>query len=207
VQLASNATEVISGSSEEAINLPDVDRAAFDLTIQLAITKSFRLQRGKCKTRSTEITALLELVSLATRLGCSGASWIVAARLKETLMDRRSSLQGSHIETAYTLGKGHPIRKVIVQSLGRAYFVMREECTLRTAQLYRRGEGDSARRSAFGGERFMFQDQLESIEAFNSELSAQAIDILRDRNIITSRSGKTRTITYTDPLSGEEFSL
>lgn len=199
--------EVACDGAEVTLELLDVDRAIFDLAIQLAITKSLRLHSSQSRTRSIEITALLELVVLATRLGLSGAGHILAARLKEILVDRRNALQGSHIESAYTLKRGHPIRKVIVQSLGRAYLVLREGRMSKKAQLYRTGEGDNARRSAFGGERFMFQDQLDSILEFNSELSTQVIDIIHDRNEIMSRSGKTRTITYTDPLTEDEFSL
>ncbi|KAE9381426.1 hypothetical protein N431DRAFT_505950 [Stipitochalara longipes BDJ] len=189
------------------IDLPDVSRGLFDLVIQLAITKSVRLHESQYKTRSTEITALIELVILATRLELPGAGYIIAARLKEILINKRDALQGSHIEMAYTLKKGHPIRKVIVQSLGRAHFTLQQGPPSKKAQVYRRGEGDNARRSAFGGDRFLFQDQIDSIDDFNLELSRQAVDILHDRNVNMSRSGKTRTITYTDPLSEEDFSL
>lgn len=206
-QLKTTPSESTAEPREETIDLPDVDREVFDLAIQLAITKSFQLLKAQSKTRSTEITAVLELATLTSRLGLSGAGCIIVARLKEALLDRRNSLQGKHIEMAYTLKKGHPIRKVIVQSLGRAYFILRQPPESKKRQLYRRGEGDNARRNAFGAERFMFQDQLDSIDDFNLELSTQAIDIMHDRNELISRSGKTRTITYTDPLSEEEFSL
>ena len=190
----------------ETVELPDVERRIFDLAIQMAITKSFQPHISQTRTRTIEITTLLQLVILGTRLGFSGAGHIAATRVKEILMDRRNALQGSHIETAYSLGKDHPIRKVIVQSLGRAYFILKQGRASKKP-VYRRGEADNARRNAFDGDRFIFQDQLDTIDDFNLELSIQAIDILHDRNEITSRSGKTRTITYTDPLSEETFSL
>lgn len=198
--------EATGDPTAETVELPDVERRIFDLAIQMAITKSFQPHNSQTRTKKMEITTLLQLVILGTRLGFSGAGHIAATRLKEILMDRRNALQESHIETAYTLGKGHPIRKVIVQSLGRAYFILKQGRASKK-QVYRRGEADNARRNAFDGDKFIFQDQLDTIDDFNLELSIQAIDILHDRNEITSRSGKTRTITYTDPLSEESFSL
>jgi hypothetical protein len=205
-QLNSAPLETTGDPSQETMDLLDVDRETFDLAIQMAICKSFQLNQAQSRTRSTEITTLLGLILLANKLALSGAGHIIAAHLKGILLDRRNALQGSHIETAYTLNKGHPIRKVIVQSLGRAYFILKQGPASKKP-VYRKGEGDNARRNAFDGERFMFQDQLDSIDDFNIELSTQIIDILHNRNEVTSRSGKTRTITYTDPLSEEDFTL
>jgi hypothetical protein len=204
-QLTPTPSELIEEPREETIDLQDIDREVFDLAIQLAITKSFQLPQSR--TRSSQIAVLLELVILTTRLGLFGAEWNIAARLKEVLLDRRNALQGYHIETAYTLKKGHPIRKVIVQSLGRAYLIFKQPLEMKKSQVYRSGEGDNARRNAFGIERFLFQNQLDNIDDFNLELSTQVIDIIHDRSEVMSRSGKTRKITYTDPLSEEEFSL
>ncbi len=190
----------------DSVELLDVERGLFDLAIQMAITKSFQLHYSQSRSVTLEITTLLQLVILGTRLGFSEAGHIAATRLKKILIDRRNALHGSHIKTAYTLGKGHPIRKVIVQSLGRAYFILKQGRPSKKP-VYRRGEADNARCNAFACDRFIFQDQLDTIDDFNVELSIQAIDILHDRNETTSRSGKTRTITYTDPLSTESFSL
>jgi len=133
---------------------------------------------------------------------------MIAARLKEVLIDKRNALHGHHIETAYTLRKGHPIRTIIVQSLGRAYFLLKQSSPSKRAQVYGRGEGDNARRSAFGGDRFIFQDQIDSIDDFAQELKNQQIEMHQGRTEIkTLRSGKLRKTTYTDPLTEEEFSL
>jgi hypothetical protein len=148
---------------------------------------------------------MLELVLLATKIGQSGPGYGIAVRLKYILINQRNALQASHIEIAYMLKKGHPIRKVFVQSLARAYFVFKEPPIPKTAQIYRNGEGDNARRNAFSGERFIFQDQLDSLDEFNRELSDAAMGILHHRNDHYSRSGKTHKISYTDPLSGRKF--
>jgi hypothetical protein len=192
---------------EETLELPGVQREMFDLAIQFAICKSIQLNKSQAKRKSDEITSMLEFVLLAIKIGLSGPGYSIAARLKDILVNQRNALQGRHIETAYTLKKGHPIRKVVVQSLARAYFAFKEPATSRQTQVYRKGEGDNARRNAFSGERFIVQDQLDSLDEFNRELSDEAMNILRNRNDHYSRSGKTHRISYTDPLSGENFSL
>jgi hypothetical protein len=194
-------------SEKGTIKLSDVQPEIFDLAIQFAICKTIQLNRSQARTKSAEITSMLDLVLLAIKIGLPGAGYGIAARLKDILIDQRNALQGSHIETAYTLKKGHPIRKVIVKSLARAYFVFQEPPTSRKAQVYRKGEGDNARRNAFSGERFIVQDQLDSLDEFKRELSDATMDILHNRNDCSSRSGKTHRISYTDPLSGENFSL
>jgi hypothetical protein len=124
------------------------------------------------------------------------------------LIHQRNALQGIHIETAYdTPNAGHPIRKVIVESLARAYFSFQQDPLAKKVPVYKRGEGDAARRNAFGGHQFIFQDQLDNIAEFKNELNEEAMMIMQNRTQIFSRSGKTSRTSYTDPLSGENFTL
>lgn len=194
-----------SEPGEKNIDLPDVEREAFDLAVQFAACRSFQLNDAHSRTKSTKITTMLELVLLGEKLGLPGVGQGVAARLKQILISQRNALEGCHIETAYAhLEHGHPIRRVIVESLARAHLTFREDPSERKAPLYKRGEGDAARRNAFGGNRFIFQDQLDSLDEFNRELDKQAMAIMRNRTTTSTRSGKT-TNTFYDPLSGEKF--
>jgi hypothetical protein len=192
---------------EEIIEIRDVSREMFDLAIQFAICKSVELSKPNTRSRSVEITSMLDLVFVAIRLGLSGLGYGMAVRLKNVLIDKRNALQGSHIERAYRLNRGHPIREVIVQSLGRAYFTFQDSPTSGKTPIYSKGEGDNARRNAFSGERFLFQDQLDNLDEFKRELEGEVISTLKHRTDIRSRSGKTHKISYTDPLSGEIFTL
>jgi len=107
------------------ITLRDVRADIFDLAIQYSVCKRFKLAPAQRRNISNEISTVLDLVVLASKLGFQGSESDLAAHLKRVLVRNRDwdrdELECSHVRTAYTLPEGHPVRRLFAQALARSW--------------------------------------------------------------------------------------
>jgi hypothetical protein len=127
-QFGANVTETLPLAP---ITLRDVRADILDLAIQYSVCKRFKLAPAQRRNISSEISTVLDLVVLASRLGLQGSESDLTAYLKRVLLRNRDwdrdELKGQHIRTAYTLAEGHPIRRLFAQAVVRSYAEFRHK--------------------------------------------------------------------------------
>ncbi|CAL3964115.1 unnamed protein product [Diplocarpon coronariae] len=101
-----------------------VSEATFDLAMQYAVCHNGRVEPAQAKSKSDEITALVDLAICASqvglRLGTNTSPFMV--NLKALLVDHSEPLLGLHISKAFEhLEDGHRVRSLFVKAAFKSY--------------------------------------------------------------------------------------
>jgi hypothetical protein len=209
---------------DDTVKLPDVDPQLFDLAIQCLVSKDFTLEPDPVRSKSSEITILLDLMSLAAMLGLPDPSEPINKQLRDILINDRRALRRMHIRKAFRLDDKHGIQELFVKAVVREYMQTRSS-RLNSDEIDTEDTGDTddddddeeryrdgAHRAFQAKYRFSFQKELSTIRAFKHQLLEEQDNVLNSGKKFVARSGtRLRNVIYStkyaDPLDGELFTL
>jgi hypothetical protein len=209
-QFGANVTETLSPAP---ITLQNIRAEILDLAVQYSACKRFKLAPAQRRNISREITTVLDLAVLASKLGLQGSESDLAAYLKSALLRNRSDLEGQHIETAYTLEERHHIRSLFVQAVVRSYAEFNhnrsDDDDSFDGARSEDGSGNlnEAQRSAWQKPKWKYHSEYCEIKDFR-------IDLLEEFGKMWQRNDKVekklkKLVTYRiyllDPLTKERF--
>lgn len=191
-----------------------VSLETFNLTMQWFVCSVGKFTPSQCRSKSTELTALIELAIFAETIGLplgNKSAWFMST-LKTTLIKHRNALNGSHIQLAFkNLTPNHKVRKLLVQASLRPY-----------AEFHHAGEDlncsdddddsnmNPAQRAAYRRSRFCFEKEFNSLEDYQAELLREFHRVWWNRNSFNHRYSSRhscRITNLTDPLTGEIFQV
>jgi hypothetical protein len=193
------------------VRIPDVNPELFDLAMQYTVTKSIMLKHGT--TNSVEIKVSLDLIFSMLQLGLPDPSKLLAERIRKLLIEARQALKPKHVQRAYNLRKGHPMRQLFVQASIKEYMTLLTSGpkygNIRPADdISDHEDMCAANYAAFSAGRFRFQKELENISEFEIEVLKEQDRVLKSgEKIPQPRKKSTAVTTYTDPLDGSQFYL
>lgn len=206
---------------DNTVELPDVDPHMFDLAVQCMVSKSFTLEPNPSRSKSSEITILLDLVSLTAMLGLPNPSAPVIEKLRDILVEERRALRRKHIRRAFELDEGQDIQELFVKAVVGEYMRTRgssseeidtEETDDEDDDDDESKHRDEAHCTFYSKHKFSFLKELSTIRDFKLQLLEEQDKVLNSGQKVLARSAtRSRTAVYTttynDPLGGAGFSL
>jgi hypothetical protein len=132
------------------------------------------------------ITKLLAFLKLSDEIQLLGPFSQVIKIMTTIVVASRTSLQSSHIRTAFEFPSAHPTRKLFAQACVKEYAV------------------SFFKKPATKTKDFRFKKDLDECDAFAAALLTEFAEMFRGRS---RRTGchEQRTVEMKDPLSGESF--
>lgn len=188
----------------------DIDADSFDLLHQWMVCRD--VSPDGLGLAKKQITSMIDLALLAETLQIPGASTSMSRKIKQLLGQDRNCLRGYHIEKAYELPKGNPVRGIIVKALARKYLVRKDSNHDLSDDSDSDGPHVSAAHRAYfaaacrkKGFQFRFRKQMDEIQDFFLELNKEVDSMLNkaeDRKV-----GRSTKRIFRDPLDDSEFSM
>ena len=197
--------------AENGIRVQGASLSTFNLAMQWIGCKKIRLEHSQCRSKASELTAVMELVQLGVMLGIRDIGQNMVERLREIIIEDRDALKGHHIRCAFALGPGHGIRTLFINACVRLLIEFRGDGKSGSDPGYdddEEEEVDAARLGAFAPLRFRFQAEMDVIEDFERNLLRAVQHTLATREMVRVQRNKTMfTAWFEDPLTEERFTL
>ncbi|KAL2064829.1 hypothetical protein VTL71DRAFT_3969 [Oculimacula yallundae] len=205
---------------DRTMKVPDVSLETFNLAMQWAVCSTGQLTPNQRRSKTTEITAFIDLAIFATTVNLSlgKASGSYMTKLKTILVKHQTALTGSHIRKAFEkLEHGHQVRNLFILASIRPYAEFHTSSRNFDMAVDSGSESGSddddlnpAQRAAYRKARFCFHSEFNKLEEYQSQLLKEFHRVWWTRN---SRDKKYSYLHFchetflTDPLTNERFQV
>jgi hypothetical protein len=198
--------------AESGIRVQGASLETFNLAIQWIGCKEIRLEPAQCRSKASELTAIMEVVHLGVKLGVADIGENMVDRLRDTIISDRDVLKGHHIRTAFALERGHGIRTLAVNPFVKLLIDFREGDRSVNDPGYgdeEVEEVDAARLGAFAPSMFRFQAEMDLIQDFEVDLlrAMQRKMATRELVRVPNRRKTEYTTFFEDPLTEQRFTI
>lgn len=206
-------------SAEPSISVPGIDSATWDLAIQWIVCSDIQVDTTQCMTGADELSAILKLIKFAVKLGLdlhlTSPTSSIMLRIKKILTASRDSLRARHVNFAYSLPRGHPLREIFVKATFRPWLEFRYHPTDDSddggSDPQLEGE-NTATQSFFGKKGFWLNKVLKgsnAVYAFRNELVELFTNAWHRREVpdppLKKKGPKKTETRIKDPFTDEFF--